>query len=144
MSCDEGAVLVLWTATGYRGRAVERRVLETPAHAQALAIFHAEPLAPLLAPARGWEPTDPERIFDGRELAAWPLPAGWTEPPRGRAFPGRARVVAEPLRAPGVALPPGVSLAAALAGLPGLAERKALAKAAGEVRRRVAEKGRAT
>ena len=29
MSCDDGVALVLWTATGYGGRAVERAILET-------------------------------------------------------------------------------------------------------------------
>ena len=90
---------------------MERAILETPSHAQALGVFHAEPLAPLLAPARAWDLDAPERIFDGRELAAWPLPRGWTAPVQPRGFPGRARVAVEPLRQQGVV----GDLAAALA-----------------------------
>ena len=127
MSCADGTVLVEWAAG--RGTVL---LAETPTHGQALAIFHASPLAPLLAPVRGWDLDAPERAHLGGELAAWPLPSGWTAPVQPRAFPGRARVAVAPLRQQGVA----GDLAAALAELPGRAERRRLARVASEERAR--------
>lgn len=74
------------------------RVAETPAHSQALGVF----LAPLLAPLRGWDIDAPERAHIAGELAAWPMPRGWTKPVAPRRYWYRARLEAPPLRAPGV------------------------------------------
>lgn len=89
-----------------------------------------QPLGPLLAPPRGWDLGAQERAFVGAELRAWPRPVFV----RGRRpqTPGRPAGELPPLRQRVVV----GDLAAALAELPGVAERKAMAKRAGEERRR--------
>lgn len=120
MSCGEGSALVLWVAQAHPD--------------------YAEPRVPLLAPARGWDLGEQQRAFDRADFAAWPMPFGWATQPKGRTYIGRANVEPPPMRQRGVA----GDLRTALADLPGVAQRRAMAKAASDERRRtLAEKGKA-
>lgn len=106
MSCDDGAIYVEWIVP--RGRA--RLVVETPSASQALGLIHVEPLAPLLAPVRGWDLDAPEREHLGALLAAWPYPGAWGLRAACVTYPGRANVEPEPSRQRGVAGDLGAAL----------------------------------
>lgn len=93
-------------------------------------------------PARGWDSAETDRAGVGAALACWPVPARWAEPPALRAYPGRRVAAPEPLRQRDVA----GNLGAALAELPGVEERRVMARRAGDERRRemASEKARTT
>lgn len=99
MSCGDGSALILWAA-------------------QAHATTFSQPLAALLPAPRAWDLDAPERAFVTEQLRTWPYPGTWGRRRPTVTYPGRPNVQPPPMVQRGVALPPGATLADAVAELP--------------------------